>query len=174
MCKSRFKQGGGYLNPTFCQHQELVYNISPHLQVQIQTGGGYLNPLQVQTLHCVLRLGKSRIQITPPPLFESYPWGGGKYCTLTPDANSWCGSKMLDSNTPPPRLNPDLHIQIYTMVIVLSALRYSHWVPLMPRALKGNVTIFLPFFLVVDLDRTEVRLLLLCSRFSCVMKTQQL
>ncbi len=34
---------------------------------------------------------------TPPPLFESGPWGWGKYYTKTPDAG-----KILDSNTPPP------------------------------------------------------------------------
>ena len=28
-------RGGGYLNPTFCQHQQIVYNIFPHPRVWI-------------------------------------------------------------------------------------------------------------------------------------------
>ncbi len=81
-------RGWGYLNPIFCQYQQLVYNIFPHPQVWIQMGGGifesdffptsvhtvggrYLNPLWIQTLHHVLRLGNGWIQILPSVcLFE--------------------------------------------------------------------------------------------------------
>ena len=54
-----------------------------------------LNPLQIQTLHHVLRLGNSWIQI-PPPLFESTWDSNSPPCT---EAGKW-----LDSNAPPPLL----------------------------------------------------------------------
>ena len=70
---SGYKQGGGYLNPTISQPQYMAHSLNP---VQIQMGeGGYLNPVQIQTVHYVLRLGNSWIQM-PPPLefeFESNP-----------------------------------------------------------------------------------------------------
>ncbi len=63
-----------------------------------------LNRDWIQTGYHVLRLGNYWIQIPPTPCLNPDPGGGGKYCTLCASA-----AKILDSNTPPPCLNPDLH-----------------------------------------------------------------
>ena len=55
-------RGGGYLNPIFWQHHNIVYNIFPHPPSGFTGGGGYLNLTISQPQYMVTSLNPVQIQ----------------------------------------------------------------------------------------------------------------
>ena len=99
--KQRGAGGGGYLNPTISQRQYILYSLNLNW-IQLPPPHHRLNGTGFKL--CSMYCGWEIVGFKYPPYFKSRPWGGGKYYTLSAGAG-----KMLDSNTPLPCLNPDLH-----------------------------------------------------------------